>query len=226
MDANAEPFYWVHELHYQTKARADGLHRNFGCYNFAYRKDTKAPVIGYRTKWLTGWTNEWFYMKVDEKKREKLMSMVMSPLELNFGMTRPLCNMQLELPCQLAEVEFRVVAEHISTRDLVQEYLSDRTYPTSSGWGMPKRKEVGKKHELVRLPYHFKFKKQFKKPFKEWLDMTETMCNKILGNYTKKEDQLITTAFGTQLKRRLNRVMDALNFEYPDYEKLDQGAKG
>jgi hypothetical protein len=91
---------------------------------------------------------------------------------------------------------------------------------------MPKRKEVGKKHELVRLPYHFKFKKQFKKPFKEWLDMTETMCNKILGNYTKKEDQLITTAFGTQLKRRLNRVMDALNFEYPDYEKLDQGAKG
>jgi hypothetical protein len=32
------------------KARVDGLHKNFGCYNFAYRKDTKAPVIGYRTK--------------------------------------------------------------------------------------------------------------------------------------------------------------------------------
>jgi hypothetical protein len=57
--------------------------------------------------------------------------------------------MQLGLPYQLAEVEFRVVAEHISTRDLVQEYLSNRTYPTSSGWGMPKRKEVGKNHELV-----------------------------------------------------------------------------
>jgi hypothetical protein len=28
-------------------------------------------VIGYRTKWLTGWTSEWFYMKADEKKREK-----------------------------------------------------------------------------------------------------------------------------------------------------------
>jgi hypothetical protein len=85
----------VHELHYQTKVRADGLHKNFGCYNFAYRKDTKAPMIGYRTKWPTGWTNEWFYMKANEKKREKLMSMVMSPLRLNFGMTRPLCNMQL-----------------------------------------------------------------------------------------------------------------------------------
>jgi hypothetical protein len=55
--------------------------------------------------------NEWFYVKVDEKKREKLMSMVMSPLRLNFGMTRSLCNMQLGSPCQLAEVEFRVVAE-------------------------------------------------------------------------------------------------------------------
>jgi hypothetical protein len=35
----------VHELHYQTKARADGLHENFGYYNFAYRKDTKALVL-------------------------------------------------------------------------------------------------------------------------------------------------------------------------------------
>jgi hypothetical protein len=56
--------------------------------------------------------------------------------------------------------------------------------------------------------------------------MIETMCNEILDNYTKKEDQLMTVAFGTQPKRRLNRVMDALNFEYPDYEKLDKGAEG
>jgi hypothetical protein len=55
---NAEAFCRVHELHYQTKVRADGLHENFGCYNFAYRKDTKAPVLSYRTKWPTGWKSE------------------------------------------------------------------------------------------------------------------------------------------------------------------------
>jgi hypothetical protein len=88
--ANAEGFCRVHELHYQTKARADGLHNILGCYNFAYRKDTKAPGIGYRTKWPTGWTNEWFYVKADEKKREKLMTILMSPLGMSFGMTRPL----------------------------------------------------------------------------------------------------------------------------------------
>jgi hypothetical protein len=27
MSANAEGFCWVHELHYQTKARADGVHK-------------------------------------------------------------------------------------------------------------------------------------------------------------------------------------------------------
>jgi hypothetical protein len=43
MDPNAEAFCRVHELHYQTKARADGLHENFSCYNFTYCKDTKAP---------------------------------------------------------------------------------------------------------------------------------------------------------------------------------------
>jgi hypothetical protein len=182
-------------------------------------------MIGYCTKWPTGWTNEWFYVKADEKKREKLMSMVMSPLRLNFGMTRPLCNMQLGSPCQLAEVEFRVVAEHISTRDLVQEYSLNRTFSTSSGWGMPKKDE-GKKYELVRLSYRFKFQKRFKEPCNEWLELIETMCNEILGNYTKKEDQLMTAAFGTRPKRRLNHVMDALNFEYYDYERLDEGAEG
>jgi hypothetical protein len=182
-------------------------------------------VIGYRTKWPTGWTNEWVYMKADEKKREKLMTMVMSTLKLSFGMTRPLCNMQLGSPCQVAEVEFRVVADHISTRDLVQEYLTNRTFPTSSGWGMPK-KEEGKKYELVRLRYRFKFQKRFSKPCTEWLELIETMCNEILGNYTKKEDQLMTAAFATRPKQRLNHVIDALNFEYLDYGRLDEGAGG
>jgi hypothetical protein len=89
VESLAEAFYRVHELHYQTKAREDGLHENFGCYNFAYRKDMKTPVVSYRTKWPTGWKNEWFYVKVDEKK-EKI---VQSPLVLTFGLTRPLCDM-------------------------------------------------------------------------------------------------------------------------------------
>ena len=33
-------------------------------------------------------------------------------------------------------------------------------------------------------------------------------------------------AFGTRPNRRLNRMMDALNFEYPDYERLDEGVGG
>jgi archaellum component FlaD/FlaE len=35
----------------------------------------------------------------------------------------------------------------------------------------------------------------------------------------------MTAAFGTRPKRRLNRVMDALKFEYFDYERLSKGAK-
>jgi hypothetical protein len=81
-------------------------------------------------------------------------------------------------------------------------------------------------YELVWLPYQFKFQKRFKEPCNEWLELIETMCNEILGNYTKKEDQLMTAAFSNRPKRRLNRVMDALNFEYLDYERLDEGARG
>jgi hypothetical protein len=222
VESFAKGFCRVHELHYQTKAREDGLHENFSCYNFAYRKNTKFPVISYRTKWPAGWKSEWFYIKVDEEK-EKL---VQSPLELIFGETRPQCNMTPKSPSQIALGEFRVIAEHIGTRDLVQEFLAFRVFPTLKEWDMPKLKGENKKGELVWLPYYYKFKKHFKVPCQEWLNTIKIMCNDILGNYSKKEDQLMTAAFGTRPKRRLNQVMDALNFEYPDYERLDRSAEG
>jgi hypothetical protein len=56
-------------------------------------------------------------------------------------------------------------------------------------------KEEGRreKYELARLPYRFKFQKKFKEPCTEWLEMIGTMCNEILRNNMKKEDQLMTT---------------------------------
>jgi hypothetical protein len=134
--------------------------------------------------------------------------------------------MKPKSPCQVALGEFRVIAEHIGTRDLVQEFLAFRVFPTLKEWDMPKLKGEKKEKELVRLPYYYKFKKHFKEPCQEWLDTIEVMCNEILGNYSKKEDQLMSAAFGTRPKRRLNQVMDALNFEYPDYERLDTGVEG
>jgi hypothetical protein len=41
------------------------------------------------------------------------------------------------------------------------------------------KKKKGEKYELVRLPYRFKFEKQFKNSCNEWLKMIETMCNEI-----------------------------------------------
>jgi hypothetical protein len=51
---------------------------------------------------------------------------------------------------------------------------------------MPEKKDEGKKFELFRFPYRFKFQKTFNSPCAEWLEVIETMCNEILGNYTKK----------------------------------------
>ncbi|KAL5667875.1 hypothetical protein ACJX0J_020096, partial [Zea mays] len=38
-------------------------------------------------------------------------------------------------------------------------------------------------------------------PCAEWLEVIETMCNEILGNYTKKEDQLMSAVFDTREKQ-------------------------
>jgi hypothetical protein len=94
--------------------------------------------------------------------------------------------MKLKSPCQVALGEFLVIAEHIGTRHLVQEFLAFRVFPTLKEWDMPKLKGEKKEKELVRLPYYYKFKKHFKEPCQEWLDTIEVMCNEILGNYSKK----------------------------------------
>jgi hypothetical protein len=131
MSANVEGFCRVHELHYQTKSRpSDGLHKNFRCYNFEYRKDTKAPVLGYCTKCSTSWTIEWFYMKADVKGRDKFKNIVMSSMSLNFILTRPVCHKGLGAPAQVAQVTFSTAIEHISTWDLVQEFLANKVFPT------------------------------------------------------------------------------------------------
>jgi hypothetical protein len=55
-------------------------------------------------------------------------------------------------PSQIALGEFRVTAEHIGTRDLVQEFLAFRVFPTLKEWDMPKLKGEKKKGNLFGCP--------------------------------------------------------------------------
>ena len=91
-----------------------------------------------------------------------------------------------EGPTQIALAEFGVIAEHIDTRDLVQEFLSFKVFPNMKEWAMSKLKGKKKEGELIWLPYHYKFKRHFKVPFQEWLDTIKVLCNEILQNYSKK----------------------------------------
>ena len=50
-------------------------------------------------------------------------------------------------PSQIALAEFRVIADHIGTRDLVQEFLAFRVFPTLKEWEMPKLEGEKKKGE-------------------------------------------------------------------------------
>lgn len=131
---------------------------------------------------------EWFYMKGYIKGREKFKKIVMSPLGLYFGLTQPICNMSIGSPTQVTQVSFSTVIEHISTHDLVQEYLANKVFPTLGDWGMPKLKDVVDKTKLVRLPYRFKVRDVFKEPCAEWSKTIEMIWNEILGTFTNKED--------------------------------------
>jgi hypothetical protein len=81
--------------------------------------------------------------------------------------------------------------------------------------GSPSRQEM-EKGGLVYLKYTYRYRNQFGDPDGEgWPSVS-----KILGNFTKKEDEALTTAFGARVKRTLNRVFDAIHFVYPNYSRV------
>jgi hypothetical protein len=55
-------------------------------------------------------------------------------------------------PSQIALGEFRVIAKHIGTRDLVQEFVAFRVFPTLKEWDMLKLKGEKKKGSLFGCP--------------------------------------------------------------------------
>jgi hypothetical protein len=134
VEPNTKAFCEIHELHFQTKATR-GLHNNFGCYNFAYRKGAMFPALAYRSKWLNEWANERFYMKNDLKERVDIKDIIQTPIHTIFGYKRPICYINFE--AQASIVAFNVVCTHIGMRNLVQEHLAFNILPLRAEWSMP-----------------------------------------------------------------------------------------
>jgi hypothetical protein len=78
---------------------------------------------------------------------------------------------------------------------------------------------------LVRLKYTFRFGDQFIEPDDDLLKCIEATSDELLGSYSKAEDNALSAAFGSQKKKRLNRVFDAIGFMYPDYRYPPRGQK-
>jgi hypothetical protein len=57
-----------------------------------------------------------------------------------------------EGPTQTALAEFWIIAEHIGTRDLVQEFLAFKIFPTMKEWAMPKLEGEKKEGNLSDYP--------------------------------------------------------------------------
>jgi hypothetical protein len=85
-------------------------------------------------------------------------------------------------------------------------------------WDMPKETSVeSTEGGLVRLKYTFRFRDRFDEPNDDWLKSIEAISNELLGTYSKAEDNALSATFGGLVKKRLNRVFDAIGFMYPDY---------
>jgi hypothetical protein len=116
--------------------------------------------------------------------------------------------------CQRA---FGVVCSFIGTRDLVQEHIAFRVWPLVETWEMPKETITkSDKSGLIKMKFTFRYEGKFVEPDDDWLKSIEATSDELLWPYSKAEDTALSTAFGGQKNKRLNRVFDAIGFMYPD----------
>jgi hypothetical protein len=159
---------------------------------------------------------EWFYVKNDLSAREDIKEVIMRPIWSRFGLRSP--KVEIDDAAEACQKAFSTVFSFIGMRDLIQEHIAFRVWPLVESWEMPKETITNSSEgDLVRLKYTFKFGDKFNEPNDDWLKCIEATSDELLGAYSKKEDNTLSTAFGGRNKKRLNRVFDAIGFVYPDY---------
>jgi hypothetical protein len=158
------------------------------------------------------------------KVREDIKDIIMRPIWQCFCLRKP--KVEIDEAAEECRKAFGIVCSFIGTRDLVQEHMAYRIWPLVVNWEMPKE-TISNPHEggLVRLKYTFRFGDQFIEPDDDWLKCVEATSDELLGSYSKAEDNALSATFGSQKKKRLNRVFDAIGFMYPDYRYPSRGQK-
>jgi hypothetical protein len=167
---------------------------------------------------------EWFYVKNDFKAREDIKEIIMRPIWSRFGLRKP--KVEIDEAAEAYQRAFSTVCAFIGTRDLVQEHVAYRIWPLIDSSEMSKETITNPSEGgLVRLKYTFRFGDQFIEPDDDWLKCVENTSDELLGAYSKSEDNALSAAFGSQKKKRLNRVFDAIGFVYLDYRYPPRGQK-
>jgi hypothetical protein len=155
-------------------------------------------------------------VKNDLSQREDVKGIIQRPIWSRFSIRRLATALGNDI--QTCQAAFNKVCTYIGTRDLVQEHIAYRVWPLADGWEMSKETAAGSSQGgLVYLKYTFRYRSQFDELNDDRLNAIEATSDKLLGAYSKAEDEAMTTAFGAHGKKRLNRVFDVIGFVYPDY---------
>jgi hypothetical protein len=217
LEPSAKCFCSMHELLYGMKATGkEQYHNNFGCYGFIARSNASYPIPTFRKRWPRAWMEEWFYVKNDLVKREDIKGIIQCPIWSRFALRR--MTVAIENDAEACQKAFGNVCAFIGTRDLIQEHIAYRVCPLVDNWEMPKETAAGSSEGgLFHLKYTFRYRDRFDEANDDWLKCVEAISDKLLGAYTRAEDDALSSAFRGRGKKRLNKVFDAIGFIYHDY---------
>jgi hypothetical protein len=192
LEPSAKCFFNMHEWLYETMATSkEKYHNNFGCYGFVARSNASYSVPTFRKRWHEAWMEEWFYVMNNLIEREDIKGIIQCPIWSRFGLRRP--TVAIENDVEACQKAFSNVYSFIGTRDLIQEHIAYRVWPLVDNWEMPKETAIGSSQDgLIHLKYTFKYRDRFDEPNDDWLKCIEATSGKLLGAYTRAEDDALS----------------------------------
>jgi hypothetical protein len=116
----------------------------------------------------------------------------MRPIWSRFGLQKP--KVEIDEAVEACQKAFSTICFFIGTRDLIQEHIAFRVWPLVESWEMLKETiNKSSEGELVRLKYTFRYGDKFDEPNDDRLKCIEVTSDKLLGSYSKAEDNALSS---------------------------------
>jgi hypothetical protein len=181
----------------------------FGCCSFKPARGAKQISLASKNKWVENWYRYWFYHTIPlvEERDESRKIVKRYPLAVKMSKNIFYCKPKFSSSksSRTCEKVYKLAASMQSAHNFCEEYIAARIWPLKKGWSFVHFHGKTVKGKVYLFPDNEAFHPKKYTRDKDFVSAVEIKAIGILGNFLKKEKDLMDKILGKDYKR-LNTI--------------------